>query len=112
MSTSGHPERKADHRAPHIVRDGPKPGITGEGKKERHMTYSDWADKLETIESYLKTLFPQCLIEKIEDPLRCQLFRKHMYRIEDRDRGIEHLFKAKCEQYPRGPWEKRSHNDR
>jgi hypothetical protein len=28
----------------------------------------------------------------VDDPLRCQLFRKHMFRIEDQDRGIEHVF--------------------
>jgi hypothetical protein len=56
------------------------------------MTYNDWADKLRAIASYLKSLFPECLIERIEDPLRCQLFRKHMFRIEDRGKEIEHFF--------------------
>jgi len=56
------------------------------------MTYEDWADKLQAIASYLQSLFPECLIEKIEDPLRCQLFRKHIFRIEDRGQEIEHFF--------------------
>lgn len=56
------------------------------------MTYNDWADKLRAIASYLQSLFPECLIERIEDPLRCQLFRKHMFRIEDRGQEIEHFF--------------------
>ena len=56
------------------------------------MTYSDWADKLQAVESYLQSVFPKCLIEKIEDPLRCQLFRKHIFRIEDRSNKIEHFF--------------------
>ena len=54
--------------------------------------YSDWANKLQAIESYLQSLFPECVIEKIEDPLRSQLFRKHIFRIEDRGRKIEHFF--------------------
>jgi hypothetical protein len=56
------------------------------------MTYTDWDDKLQAIASYLQSLFPECLVEKVEDPLRCQLFRKHMFCIEDQDRGIEHIF--------------------
>jgi hypothetical protein len=56
------------------------------------MTYQEWADKLEAIASYLQSLFPKCLIEKIEDPLRCQLFRKHIFRIEDPSNKIEHFF--------------------
>ena len=56
------------------------------------MTYQEWADKLEAIASYLQSLFPECLIEKIEDPLRCQLFRKHIFRIEDHGHEIEHFF--------------------
>jgi hypothetical protein len=48
------------------------------------MTYQEWADKLGAIASYLQSLFPECQIEKIEDALRCQLFRKHIFRIEDR----------------------------
>ena len=56
------------------------------------MTYNDWAAKLQAIASYLQSLFPECLIEKIEDPLRCQLFRKHIFRIEDRGQEIEHFF--------------------
>ena len=56
------------------------------------MTYQEWADKLEAIASYLQTRFPECLIEKIEDSLRCQLFRKHIFRIEDRGHKIEHFF--------------------
>jgi hypothetical protein len=59
---------------------------------EKRMTYQEWADKLEAIASYLRSVFPKCLIEKIEDPLRCQLFGKHIFRIEDRSHGIEHLF--------------------
>ena len=55
------------------------------------MTYQEWADKLEAIQSYLQSLFPEWLIEKIEDPLRCQLFRKHIFRLEDRDDEIEHF---------------------
>ena len=56
------------------------------------MTYQEWIDKLQAIASYLESLFPGFRIERIEDPLRCQLFRKHMFRIEDQDRGIEHVF--------------------
>ena len=56
------------------------------------MTYSDWPDKLQAIASYLQSLFPDCLIERIADPLRCQLFRKHMFRLEDSGKGIEHFF--------------------
>ena len=56
------------------------------------MTYKDWADKLQIIKSYLQSLFPGCSVEKIDDPLRCQLFRKHIFRIEDRGHKIEHLF--------------------
>jgi len=56
------------------------------------MTYNDWADKLRAIASYLQSIFPECLIERIEDPLRCQLFRKHIFRIEDRVHEIEHFF--------------------
>jgi hypothetical protein len=56
------------------------------------MTYHDWEDKLAAILSYLQTLFPGFFIEKIKDPLRCQLFRKHIFRIEDLSRGIENLF--------------------
>ena len=56
------------------------------------MTYDDWSNKLEAITSYLQLLFPECLIERIEDPLRCQLFRKHIFRIEDRGHEIEHFF--------------------
>ena len=56
------------------------------------MTYDDWSNKLEAIASYLQLLFPECLIERIEDPLRCQLFRKHIFRIEDRGHEIEHFF--------------------
>ena len=55
------------------------------------MTYQEWADKLEAFSSYLQSLFPECQIEKIEDPLRCQLFRKHIFRIEDRGHEIEHF---------------------
>jgi len=55
------------------------------------MTYQEWADKLETIASYLRSVFPEYLIEKIEDPLRCQLFRKHIFRILYRDHKIEHV---------------------
>ena len=55
------------------------------------MTYQEWADKLEAIASYLQSLFPEWLIEKIDDPLRCQLFRKHIFRLEDRDDEIEHF---------------------
>jgi hypothetical protein len=56
------------------------------------MTYKDWADKLQAIESYLQSLFPESLIERIEDPLRCQLFRKNMFRLEDRENEIVHFF--------------------
>jgi hypothetical protein len=56
------------------------------------MTYNDWGDKLRAIASYLQSIFPECLIERIEDPLRCQLFRKHIFRIEDRGQEIEHFF--------------------
>ena len=56
------------------------------------MMYTDWANKLQAIESYLQSLFPECHIEKIDDPLKCQLFRKHIFRIEDRCREIEHFF--------------------
>ena len=56
------------------------------------MMYSDWANKLQAIKSYLQSLFPECLIAKIEDPLRCQLFRKHIFSIEDRNHEIEHFF--------------------
>lgn len=56
------------------------------------MAYQEWADKLEAIASYLQSLFPECLIEKIEDALRCQLLRKHIFRIEDRGHKIEHFF--------------------
>ena len=56
------------------------------------MTYHDWADKLQAIETYLQSLFPECLIERVDDPLRCQLFRKHIFRLEDRDNEIEHFF--------------------
>ena len=56
------------------------------------MTYQEWADKLEAIASYLQSLFPEWLIEKIEDPLRGQLFRKHIFRLKDRDDEIEHFF--------------------
>jgi hypothetical protein len=56
------------------------------------MTYSDWAEKLRVLASYLQALFPQCLIEQVEDPLRCQLFRKHIFRIEDRAQESEHFF--------------------
>ena len=56
------------------------------------MTYQGWAEKLEAIASYLQSLFPERLIEKIDDPLRCQLFRKHIFLIEDHDHGIEHFF--------------------
>jgi hypothetical protein len=59
---------------------------------EKRMTYQEWADKLEAIASYLQSVFPKCLIEKIEDPLRCQLFRKHIFRIEDPSNKIEHFF--------------------
>ena len=55
------------------------------------MTYQEWTDKLEAIASYLQSLFPEWLIEKVEDPLRCQLFRKHIFRLEDRDNEIEHF---------------------
>jgi hypothetical protein len=55
------------------------------------MAYDDWANKLQAIASYLQSLFPECLIERIEDPLRCQLFRKHIFRIEDRGHEIEHF---------------------
>jgi len=34
------------------------------------MTYNDWVDKLQAIESYLQSLFPESLIERIDDPLR------------------------------------------
>jgi len=56
------------------------------------VTYDDWSDKLQAIASYLQLLFPECLIERIEDPLRCQLFRKHIFRIEDLGHEIEHFF--------------------
>ena len=56
------------------------------------MTYQEWADKLEAIASYLQSLFPEWQIEKIEDALRCQLFRKHIFCIEDRGHEIEHFF--------------------
>jgi hypothetical protein len=56
------------------------------------MTYKDWSGKLQAIAAYLQSLFPECLIERVEDPLRCQLFRKHIFRLEDRARGIEHFF--------------------
>ena len=55
------------------------------------MTYSDRTDKLQAIASYLQSLFPGCLIERVDDPLRCQLFRKHIFRIEDRGHEIEHF---------------------
>ena len=56
------------------------------------MTYSDWADKLQAVESYLQSIFPDRLIERVDDPLRCQLFRKHIFRLEDRGKEIEHFF--------------------
>ncbi len=56
------------------------------------MTYQEWSDKLEAIASYLQALFPECLSEKIEDPLRCQLFREHIFCTEDRGHEIEHFF--------------------
>jgi hypothetical protein len=56
------------------------------------MTYNDWEDKLQTIAAYLESQFPRFLIEKVEDPLRCQLFRKHIFRLEDRGSEIEHFF--------------------
>ena len=56
------------------------------------MTYNDCADKLQVIESYLQSLFPESLIERIEDPLRCQLFRKHIFRLADRENEIVHFF--------------------
>ena len=56
------------------------------------MADQEWADKLEAIASYLQSLFPEWLIEKIEDALRCQLFRKHIFRLEDRGHEIEHFF--------------------
>jgi hypothetical protein len=56
------------------------------------MTYKDWSGKLQAIASYLQSLFPECLIERVEDPLRCQLFRKHIFRLEDRAQEIEHFF--------------------
>jgi len=59
---------------------------------EKRMTYQEWADKLEAIAAYLQSLFPECLIEKMEDPLRCQLSRKHIFRIEDGGHKIEHFF--------------------
>jgi hypothetical protein len=62
------------------------------GNKEKRMTYQGWAEKLEAIASYLQSLFPERLIEKIDDPLRCQLFRKHIFLIEDHDHDIEHFF--------------------
>jgi hypothetical protein len=66
--------------------------ITRERKEEKSMTYREWADKLSAIETYLKSQFPEYHIEKVDDPLRCQLFRKHIFRLEDRVHGIEHLF--------------------
>lgn len=56
------------------------------------MTYKDWAEKLGAIATYLESQFPACDIERIDDPLRCQLFRKHIFRIEDRGHEVEHLF--------------------
>jgi hypothetical protein len=56
------------------------------------LSYKEWINKLQTIESYLESLFPGFCIERIEDPLRSQLFRKHMFRIEDQHRGIDHVF--------------------
>jgi hypothetical protein len=56
------------------------------------MTYSDWADKLQAVESYLQSVFPECLIERVDDPLRCQLFRKHIFRLEYASHKIEHFF--------------------
>ena len=56
------------------------------------MTYQEWADKLEAIGSYLQSVFPQYHIEKIEDSLRSQLFRKHMFRLEDHNGEIEQFF--------------------
>ena len=56
------------------------------------MIYQEWTDKLEAIASHLQSLFPEWLIEKIDDPLRCQLFRKHIFRLEDRNNEIQHFF--------------------
>jgi hypothetical protein len=56
------------------------------------MAYQEWAEKLEAIASYLQSLFPEWLIETIEDALRCQPLRKHIFRIEDRGHELEHFF--------------------
>ena len=56
------------------------------------MVYKDWENKLQAIESYLQSLFRECIIEKVEDPLRSQLFRKYFFRIKDHGGEIEHRF--------------------
>ena len=46
------------------------------------MTYNDWVDKLQAIESYLQSLFPESLIERIDDPLRANCSENTFFALQ------------------------------
>lgn len=56
------------------------------------MYYAHWKERLQTIESYLQSLFPEYVIERVKDPLRSQLFTKCFFRIKDAGGEIRHRF--------------------
>jgi hypothetical protein len=61
-------------------------------KKEKKMITGHLEEITQTIESYLQSLFPDSVIERVKDPLRSQLFTKIFFRIKDADGEIRHRF--------------------
>jgi len=61
-------------------------------KREKKMISAHWEERLQTIESYLQSLFPEYIIERVKDPLRSQLFTKYFFRIKDAGGEIRHRF--------------------
>lgn len=61
-------------------------------KREKKMISAHWEEILQTIESYLQSLFPEYVIERVKDPLRSQLFTKYFFRIKDAGGEIRHRF--------------------
>jgi hypothetical protein len=61
-------------------------------KREKKMISKHWEERLQTIESYLQSIYPEYVIERVKDPLRSQLFTKYFFRIKDAGGNIRHRF--------------------
>ena len=59
-------------------------------KREKKMISAHWEEILQTIESYLQSLFPEYVIERVKDPLRSQLFTMYFFQIKDAGGEIRH----------------------